>query len=99
MLSRPLGTGRRRADDRRTPEAILYQRRTGCAWAALPAAFGDEATVHRRLRQWQAAGLWERILALVQTPPTAGHGRDDGLGTPNAVTSFPHRGNICAGEY
>jgi transposase len=65
-------TGRRRADDRRTLEAILYQQRTGCAWAALPAAYGDEATAHRRLRQWQAAGLWERIVAIVQATPPSG---------------------------
>jgi transposase/transcriptional regulator with XRE-family HTH domain len=64
-------TGRRRTDDRRTLEAILYQQRTSCAWAALPAAFGDEATAHRRLRQWQTAGLWERIAAIAGTTPAA----------------------------
>ena len=52
------------------------------AWAALPAAFGDEATAHRRLQQWQAAGLWERIAALVQPLPATGHRRDDGPGAP-----------------
>ena len=98
VLPPPARTGRRRADDRRTLEAILYQRRTGCAWAALPAAYGDEATAHRRLRQWQAAGLWERIAALAQAPPTAGHGWDGGLGTPDAATSVPPRGNVRAGE-
>jgi transposase len=76
LLPPPARTGRRRADDRR----ILYQRRTGCAWAALPAAYGDDATAHRRLRQWQAAGLWERIAALAQAPQPAGYGRDDSPG-------------------
>jgi tetratricopeptide (TPR) repeat protein len=80
LLPPPTRTGRRRADDRRILEAILYQRRTGCAWAALPAAYGDDATAHRRLRQWQAAGLWERIEPLVQSPQPAGYGRDDGPG-------------------
>ena len=63
-LRRP-SRGRPRADDRRTLEAILYVQRTGCAWAALPAEFGDEATAHRRWQEWQAAGLWERITAIL----------------------------------
>jgi len=61
--------GRPRADDRRTLNAILYVRRTGCAWANLPAELGDEATAHRRWQEWQAAGLWERIAAIVQAKP------------------------------
>src|SRR5262249_5117559 len=61
-------TGRRRADDRRILEAILYVRRSGCAWAALPAELGDGSTAHRRWKQWQAAGLWARIEALLAVP-------------------------------
>ncbi len=99
VLPPPARTGRRRADDRRTLEAILYQRRTGCAWAALPAAYGDEATAHRRLRQWQAAGLWERIAAQALAPPTSGHGRDGGLGALDAATSVRRRGGFRSGEY
>ena len=57
-----------RADDRRTLEAILYVRRSGCAWTALPAELGDGATAHRRWRQWQAAGLWARIEAILAAP-------------------------------
>lgn len=64
------GRGRPRADDRRTLEAILYVRRTGCAWGALPDEMGDEATAHRRLRQWQATGLWNQIEAVLQAPAT-----------------------------
>jgi transposase len=71
LLPRPARMGRPRVDDRRTLEAVLYQRRTGCAWARLPAALGDGATAHRRWREWQAAGLWERIEAILgTTPPT-----------------------------
>lgn len=54
-------TGRPRADDRRTLEAILYVLRTGCAWADLPPELGDDATAHRRLRRWQEDGVWERV--------------------------------------
>jgi transposase len=49
-------------------EAILYRERTGCTWSKLPAELGDDATAHRRLWQCQAAGLWERIAAIAQTP-------------------------------
>jgi hypothetical protein len=68
------GRGRPRADDRRTLEAILYVKRTSCAWAELPAAYGDEATAHRRWQEWQAAGLWERITAIVPATPAAEEG-------------------------
>ena len=61
LVPPPARTGRPRADDRRTLEAILYVLRTGCAWADLPPELGDDATVHRRLRRWQAEGVWERI--------------------------------------
>jgi hypothetical protein len=71
LLPPPARTGRRRADDRRTLEAILYRQRTGYAWAKLPAALGDGATAHRRWQEWQAAGLWEPIAAVVGAPPAA----------------------------
>jgi len=62
-------TGRRRADDRRTLEAILYVQRTGHAWADLPPELGDDATAHRRLAEWRASSLWARIdAALGDTP-------------------------------
>ena len=61
LLPPPARTGRPRADDRRTLEAILYVLRTGCAWADLPRELGDDTTAHRRLRRWQDEGVWERI--------------------------------------
>src|SRR5207248_11434673 len=71
LFPRRSRTGRPRADDRRVLEAILYKQRTGCAWADLPAALGDEATAHRRWRAWQAAGLCGQIAAIVQASPPA----------------------------
>jgi len=58
-------TGRRRVDDRRTLEAILYVQGANRAWAELPPEFGDDATAHRRLAEWRASGLWPRIAAIV----------------------------------
>jgi transposase len=54
-------TGRPRADDRRTLNAILYVLRTGCAWRDLPEKYGDDSTAHRRLQRWQQEGVWRRI--------------------------------------
>jgi transposase len=54
-------TGRPRADDRRTLDAILYVLRTGCAWRDLPEKYGDDSTAHRRLQRWQQEGVWQRI--------------------------------------
>jgi tetratricopeptide (TPR) repeat protein len=66
LLPRPARTGRPRADDRQTVEAILYKLDTGCAWSALPAELGDGVTAHRRLRAWQATGVWAQITPIVQ---------------------------------
>jgi transposase len=69
LLAPGARTGRPRADDRRTLEAILYKLDTGCGWHAIPPALGDGVTAYRRLRAWQAAGVWEPIQALVPREP------------------------------
>ena len=76
LLPPPAETGRPRADDRRTMEAILYLVRTGCAWADLPPELGDDATAHRRLRRWQAEDVWERICQALLAELDAGGGID-----------------------
>jgi tetratricopeptide (TPR) repeat protein len=62
-------TGRPRADDRQTIAAILYKLETGCAWRSIPAVFGAGATAHRRLQAWQAAGVWDQIMTIMQDRP------------------------------
>jgi tetratricopeptide (TPR) repeat protein len=69
LLPQRARTGRPRADDRQTIEAILYKLETGCAWSALPAALGDGVTAHRRLQAWEAAGVWAQIAAIVRAEP------------------------------
>src|SRR5215471_4270368 len=54
-------TGRPRADDRRTIEAIVYVLVTGCRWQDLPREYGAPTTAWRRLKRWSEAGIWERI--------------------------------------
>ena len=53
--------GRPRADDRRTLDAILFVLRSGCRWKDLPAELGSPITAWRRLKEWEEAGVWERI--------------------------------------
>lgn len=61
LLPLPAHTGRPRADDRRTIEAILYILVTGCRWQDLPREYGAPTTAWRRLKRWGEEGVRERI--------------------------------------
>ncbi len=61
-LPPPASTGRPRIDDRTTINGILYVLTTGCRWMDMPKRYGDDSTVHRRLKQWQQDGTWKKIL-------------------------------------
>ena len=62
LLPPPARTGRPRADDRVTINGILYVLTTGCRWMDMPARYGSDSTVHRRLQLWQRNGTWKKIL-------------------------------------
>ena len=55
--------GRPRVDDRAALTGILFVLRTGMPWEMLPQemACGSGVTCWRRLRDWQAAGVWDRL--------------------------------------
>ncbi len=55
------GPGRKRADDRKTLNGILYVLKTGRAWEDLPHEYGSDTTCWRRLNEWLEDGTWERI--------------------------------------
>jgi transposase len=59
---RPRG-GRPPLDDRKVLEGIVFVLRTGIPWASLPKQMGcgSGMTCWRRLRDWQAAGVFERL--------------------------------------
>lgn len=57
--------GRRRLDDRRTLNGILYVLQTDCSWRDLPRRYGSYETVHRRLRQWSGNGVLDAVLGEV----------------------------------
>ena len=54
---------RPRIDQRRALDGIIYHLRTGCQWAALPAEFGDDSSVHRTMQRWSARGVFDRLWA------------------------------------
>lgn len=55
--------GRPRIDDRAALTGILFVLKSGIPWEMLPQEMGcgSGMTCWRRLRNWQAAGIWERI--------------------------------------
>jgi transposase len=58
----PRRIGRRRVSDRIAFTAILFVLVTGVPWRMLPRAIGcSGVTAWRRLRDWQAGGVWDRL--------------------------------------
>lgn len=55
--------GRPRVPDRAALTGIVYVLRTGCAWRYVPTELGcgSGVTCWRRVRDWQAAGVWDRL--------------------------------------
>lgn len=54
--------GRPRVDDRVCFGAIMFVLFTGMAWRHLPRELGcSPATAHRRLAEWQAAGVFDAL--------------------------------------
>ena len=58
----PQRTGRPRVSDRAAFTAIVFVLLTGVPWRMVPKEIGcSGVTAWRRLRDWQAAGVWERL--------------------------------------
>ena len=55
--------GRPRVSNRQALIGILFVLRTGCPWEYFPQELGcgSGMTCWRRLRDWQATGVWEKI--------------------------------------
>ncbi|WP_443074114.1 IS5 family transposase [Streptomyces sp. NBC_01456] len=66
--------GRKRLDDRRILNGIVWKFRTGTAWRDVPERYGPWATLHTRFRRWAADGTFERMLKTAQAQADAvGH--------------------------
>ena len=59
--------GRKRIDDRNVLTGILFVMQTGIPWEYLPQEMGcgSGVTCWRRLRDWQQAGVWQRLHELL----------------------------------
>jgi transposase len=59
--------GRRRIDDRKVLTGILFVLQTGipCEYLAQEMGCGSGMTCWRRLREWQEAGVWQRLHELL----------------------------------
>ena len=59
--------GRKRLPDRQALQGILFVLHTGMAWRHLPLdlGFGSGSTCYRRLCEWQEAGVWQKLHALL----------------------------------
>jgi transposase len=59
--------GRPRLPDRAVLTGILFVLKTGCPWQSLPRelGYGSGSTCWRRLRDWQQAGVWDRLHRLL----------------------------------
>ena len=57
------GGRRRSVDDQAALNGIVYVLQTGIPWVDLPLelGFGSGMTCWRRLRDWQAAGVWDPL--------------------------------------
>jgi len=53
--------------DREALQGILFVLHTGIAWRHLPLelGFGSGSTCYRRMVEWQEAGVWERLHAVL----------------------------------
>ena len=59
-------TGRPGHDLRTLLNGILWIIRTGAPWRDLPERYGSWHTVYSRFYRWQQAGLWAKILTVLQ---------------------------------
>jgi transposase len=60
-------TGRPNQDHRRMIKGMLWIDRTGAPWRDMPEHYGKWSSVASRFYRWQKAGIWQRILAALQS--------------------------------
>ena len=59
--------GRPRLDDRAALTGIIFVLKSGIPWEMLPQEMGcgSGVTCWRRLKEWQEAGVWKRLLSVL----------------------------------
>lgn len=63
--------GRKRLDNRKILNGIVWKFRTGTAWRDVPERYGPWATLHTRFRRWAMDGTFERMLRAAQAKADA----------------------------
>jgi len=63
----PAKVGRRRTNQRRVLDAILYRLVTGCPWNELPPTFPHPSAVYRTYQRWLRYRLMDEILQVIIT--------------------------------
>lgn len=58
--------GRKRLDDRKALNGIVWKFRTSTAWRDVPERYGPWTTLHTRFRRWAKDGTFERMLRAAQ---------------------------------
>lgn len=61
----PKPVGRKRIDQRRALNGIIYRMRSGVQWNELPREFGDDSSVHRTFQRWVRLGVFDHIWAVL----------------------------------
>src|SRR5262245_64786542 len=61
LLPKLKSRGRPWSDNRRVLEGILWVLKTGARWRDLPKEYPSASTCWRRLRQWEAHGVWLNV--------------------------------------
>ncbi len=59
----PRRMGRKRIDQRRALNGIIYRLRSGAQWNELPKEFGDDSSVHRTFQRWIRLQVFDAIWA------------------------------------
>jgi putative transposase len=64
-LDPPKAKGRKRVNQRKMLEGVIFRMRSGCQWNHLPRELGDDSTIHRTFQRWVEGGVLEGIWAVL----------------------------------
>ena len=62
-LDPPKAKGRKRVDQRKMLEGVIFRMRSSCQWDHLPKELGDDSTIHRTFQRWVERGVLDGIWA------------------------------------
>ena len=61
----PKAKGRKRVNQRKMLEGVIFRMRSSCQWNHLPKKLGDDSTIHRTFQRWVEGGVLERVWAVL----------------------------------